>query len=324
MMKSMQKGVQGLRKELRGSSQLRKNMSKLFVGAGQRRQISTCITFDLDAIYGWINILRSTEPAQYSRGEFGPKAMPAILALLEEYDVKASFGLPALTVESYTEICEEIVKKGHEVVHHGYGHENHAGFEKDAELEMLAKAFEVLDRKLGVKPKGFRSPAWAFSPHTVKNLQELGIEYDSSCFGDDYNPYRLREPDDVELDKEVTFGAVTDIVEIPVSWARDDFPLFEFIPGWSQGLKSIDEVEKMWKDDFDHGHKYHPDGVFNLTMHPQTIGRGGRLEMLRRLIEHFAAQDNVKFETLGECAERWRKENPLEEDDSKDKSKGKK
>ena len=42
-----------------------------------------------------------------------------------------------------------------------------------------------------------------------------------------------------------------------------------------------------------------PDGVFDLTMHPQAIGRGHRLVMLERLIEADRRRpDGVVFEPL--------------------------
>jgi peptidoglycan-N-acetylglucosamine deacetylase len=55
-----------------------------------------------------------------------------------------------------------------------------------------------------------------------------------------------------------------------------------------------------------------PGGVFDLTMHPQAIGRGHRLVMLARLIEAAKGLDGVAFERLGDYAARWRTEHPLE------------
>ncbi len=56
-----------------------------------------------------------------------------------------------------------------------------------------------------------------------------------------------------------------------------------------------------------------PDGVFDLTMHPQAIGRGHRLVMVERLIEAAKALDGVVFEPLADYAERWRAAHPLAE-----------
>jgi hypothetical protein len=51
-------------------------------------------------------------------------------------------------------------------------------------------------------------------------------------------------------------------------------------------------------------------GVFNLTMHPQVIGRGHRLLMLERLIAYFQGHDGVRFTTLSQAAADFRAAHP--------------
>ena len=50
--------------------------------------------------------------------------------------------------------------------------------------------------------------------------------------------------------------------------------------------------------------------LFTLTLHPQTIGRGGRMHLLARLLEYFA-QHAVEFQTMGDVAARLKAANPL-------------
>jgi peptidoglycan/xylan/chitin deacetylase (PgdA/CDA1 family) len=52
--------------------------------------------------------------------------------------------------------------------------------------------------------------------------------------------------------------------------------------------------------------------VFILTMHPQVIGRGHRMLMLERFIEHLNSHDGVRFSTMGDFVRRWKAEHPLE------------
>jgi hypothetical protein len=47
------------------------------------------------------------------------------------------------------------------------------------------------------------------------------------------------------------------------------------------------------------------DGVFTLTMHPEIIGRGPRIAMLGRLVDHMRAAEGVRFSTLPEEARRF-------------------
>ena len=53
-----------------------------------------CLTFDFDAMSGWI-ARGMASPTPISRGEFGPAvALPRILALLKKYDIPASWYIP--------------------------------------------------------------------------------------------------------------------------------------------------------------------------------------------------------------------------------------
>jgi peptidoglycan/xylan/chitin deacetylase (PgdA/CDA1 family) len=49
-----------------------------------------------------------------------------------------------------------------------------------------------------------------------------------------------------------------------------------------------------------------PGGVLTLTMHPQVIGRGHRMAMLERLIEHILAAGEVRFARLIDVAREMR------------------
>jgi peptidoglycan/xylan/chitin deacetylase (PgdA/CDA1 family) len=161
----------------------------------------------------------------------------------------------------------------------------------------------------GVRPAGYRSPSWDNSPHTVELLVEHGFRYESSLMGKDFEPYWCRVGDVVRTDGPFAFGRDTDLVELPVSWILDDFPHFEYVsqPGklWP-GLSAPSKVEEIWRGEFDYMYREVPGGVYTLTMHPQVIGRGHRMLLLERLIEHFRRHDGVRFATLSTVAEEFR------------------
>lgn len=275
------------------------------------RMLSCAITFDFDGMSSWIGSARSNNPSMISRGQFGAVAIPRILSLLEKYKVRSSFAIPGHTAYAYPTLVKEIHGKGHELVHHGWVHENPADFDEAGERNNLEKGLEALQRVTGVTPIGYRSPAWDFSERTVKLLCEYGFLYDSSCMGQDFYPYYLRTGDQWSVDAAYEFGETVDLVELPVNWGLDDFPVSEFVFGINQGLQPPSAVEEMWRGDFDYAHTYHPDGIFTLTLHPQTIGRGNRMLMLERLLQHFV-NAGVRFETMSDYARHWKKDNPLE------------
>ncbi len=276
-----------------------------------QQNISCSITFDFDAMSSWIGSAKSRNPSMISRGQFGAVAMPRILDLLDRYQVRSSFAVPGHTAYAYPRLVKEIHERGHEIVHHGWVHENPADFDEPDERNLLDQGLEALQKVVGVRPKGYRSPAWDFSERTVDLLIEYGFDYDSSCMGHDFYPYYLRTGDQWTTDTAYRFGTMTELVELPVTWGLDDFPVSEFVMGLNEGLKAPSAVEEMWRDDYDYARTHCPGGLFSLTLHPQTIGRGNRMLMLERLIKHFA-ETGAQFEAMGDYVDRWRKDNPLD------------
>ncbi len=270
-----------------------------------------CMTFDFDAMSVWLGSYKERNPSAISRGEFGAVAVPRILAMLDRLGVVASFCTPGHTATAYPDLVKQVRDGGHEIVHHGWIHENPADFDEAGERADLEKGFEALEKAAGVRPRGYRSPSWDFSDNTTTILKDFGFLYDSSLMGDDFTAYYMREGDRAPLDGAYVFGTNIDVVELPVSWGLDDFPLFEYdIDG--SGLASPSTVEEIWRGDFDFAHGNVPGAIYNLTMHPQVIGRGHRLAMLERLIGYFKSCDGVAFDTLGGYAEKWRDANPLD------------
>ena len=275
-------------------------------------RLTCALTFDFDAQSVWIGSYKSKNPSEISRGEFGAVAIPRILALLERHGVPGTFCIPGHTACGYPDLVKAIHDAGHEIAHHGWVHENPADFDEAGERANMEKGFEALHKACGVRPVGYRSPAWDFSERTPDILREFGFSYDSSLMGDDYTPYYMRSGDQAPADAPYVFGRHIDVLELPITWTLDDFPYFE-LDSTGSGLKPTSQVEEIWRDEFTFAYQHVPGGLFNLTMHPQVIGRGHRLMMLDRLVAFFAQHPAVKFDTLGGYVERWRKASPLAE-----------
>ena len=190
---------------------------------------TVCLTFDFDAISVWLGTLGVATPTYVSRGEFAANvAAPRILDLLEREDVRATWYIPGLDVDTYPDVCKRIRDAGHEIGHHGYCHEGPTSLQEAEERTVLERGLDALDRVLGVRPAGYRSPAFDLSPNSTRLLVEYGFSYDSSMMARDFELYRCRTGDVIHSDRAVEFGPEIDLVEVPVSWTLDDFPLLEF------------------------------------------------------------------------------------------------
>jgi peptidoglycan-N-acetylglucosamine deacetylase len=271
---------------------------------GATPRLTVCLTFDFDAVSLWTQSFRSSSPSDISRGEFGARtAMPRILALLERRGLSATFFVPAITARQFPESVRAIVEAGHEVACHGDRHEHIADKPREREEAILRRSIETLTEVSGRTPVGYRAPGWAISVNTIALLSDAGIAYDSSQCATDFVPYLARRDDRIE-DREWTPGIESDVWEIPIAWELDDFPDFILRPPDYTVGRAVGEVYDTWAAEFDYAYANVPDGVFTLTMHPQLIGRGPRLEMLARLIDHMHAHDRIAFGRIDDIVSR--------------------
>lgn len=267
---------------------------------------TVCLTFDFDAVSLWISRNMLT-PTPVSRGEFGAVAVPRLLNLLADRGLPSTWFVPGHTIETYPEVCQEIVASGHEVGLHGYAHENVGTLDQGQERDMFRRVHGLVGDLSGVAPKGNRAPAWDLTPHTVEILLELGLVYDSSLMGNDYSPYRVRRGDGITRDAPANFGEETRLVEIPVSWSLDDYPNFEYLRlpnSIMPGLKPPADTFRNWTDDVAYMLRDFTGGVLVVTFHPQVIGRGHRMLGLERWLDELARM-GVQFGRMDGVAERF-------------------
>jgi peptidoglycan/xylan/chitin deacetylase (PgdA/CDA1 family) len=214
---------------------------------------------------------------------------------LDDYDIKGSFFIPGATVEKYPDMVAEIVRRGHEVGNHGYTHMCPDSFEDRA-----AEAKEYYDTNAAIKkitgndPKGFRAPSWEFSVNTLGILKEMGFLYDSSQMGSDQVTW-------LEV-----FGEQTNIAEIPINWTLDDAPFWLLsLHTWGAPMPSPNAVYESWSEEFLYLYEESFDNIFDLTCHPQIIGRPGRMRMYERLVKFLKEHEHVQFVRCIDAAEEY-------------------
>jgi peptidoglycan/xylan/chitin deacetylase (PgdA/CDA1 family) len=270
-----------------------------------------CLTFDLDNASAGI-ARGMTTPTMISRGDFGMVATERLLALMSVRGILGTWFIPGHTIESYPGSCRAVFEAGHEIAHHGWTHRVPASLGREAEEAELVRGNEAIAALTGRRARGYRSPAWDLSPHSIELLLKHGFLYDSSLMGHDYLPYQAREADVVELEAPIRFGADTALIEMPISWSLDDFPAFEYMrtaTGLNPGLMNADLVLANWFADFEYMAAHYDWGVLTYTFHPHVIGRGHRLMMLERLIDKLA-EAGAAFLTMEAAVAEYRLKYP--------------
>jgi peptidoglycan/xylan/chitin deacetylase (PgdA/CDA1 family) len=204
--------------------------------------------------------------------------------------------VPGHTIETFPDAVKKVVDAGHEIAHHGWTHRPPASLTREQEEAELVRGNEAISKISGEYARGYRSPSWDLSPHSVELMLKHGFVYDSSMMGDDYTPYYARQGDVMELEQVPTFGKASPLVEMPIHWSTDDSPHFEFVrtaESVRQGLKNARSVEENWINDFLYMRNTVEWGVLTYTCHPFIIGRGHRIMMLERLIQRMTDEGAV-------------------------------
>ena len=179
----------------------------------------------------------------------------------------------------------------------------------DREEELLVRGIESLERVVGERPLGYRAPSWTVSDRTVELLLAHGFTYAANGMAEDYRPYRARIGDLASATEPFVYGRETDLVDIPSAWHLTDCSQLEVGPPWNLAPGPA-HAEQIWKDEFDYMHDNVDGGVITYAFHPECIGRGHRLPMLDRLLEHIGRHDDVWFARTIEIANAWTPDPP--------------
>ncbi len=248
------------------------------------------LTFDVDAE----SAILAAHPAAWrdamamTHQAFGPRvAVPRILRLLAEQEVRATFFVPGVTARLWPGTVAAILEAGHEVGHHSHTHVTATTMTDDEQRADFDAALAALDA-CGVTPRGHRAAMWQATWLTLDLVAEHGLDYDSSLMDDD-RPYVLRIGD-------------RRVAELPPHWSLDDWEQYAFLPVPEIGtqIEPPSKLVELWTAEIDAQRR--EGGLVVGTMHPFLSGRASRVEAIRAVIDHARAAGDVWIAPLGEIA----------------------
>jgi peptidoglycan-N-acetylglucosamine deacetylase len=293
--------------------------------------IDVAIGIDADCVAGWLGSYGGEESlADLSRGiSAGNEGIPRMLALFEQEDVTTTWYVPGHTIETFRDNVEAIADAGHELGIHGYTHENPTALTREQEDAIMQASIELVEDITGDRPAGHRASWWEFSENTPELLEKHDFLYDSSLMERQFEPGYMRKGDSwerIEYDDDAEtwmepyeFGEETDVVEIPISWFRDDIPPMLFIkqPNYNTGYASPRMIhEEVYKAQFDFLYDRRGAGVYTLTIHPDIHGLPHMIPLLEEFIQYVKAHENAEFKTLEEIARKYEDDPSVYESES--------
>lgn len=141
----------------------------------------------------------------------------AILDLLAEFGVRATFFVLGSVAERHPELVREIVRGGHEVGTHGWSHQLVYNLTPDEFRGEIRRSLDLLHELAGRRPIGHRAPFFSITRDSLwalDVLSEEGLRYDSSVYP--VENYRYGIPDAPRWPHRVNPG----LIEFPLSTLR--------------------------------------------------------------------------------------------------------
>ena len=256
-----------------------------------KKRIAVLLSFDIDGETLWLtrNPINQQHLTNLSRGRYATKqALPRILRMLEEENLKATFFTPAYIAEQYPEVMQDIAEQGHEIGYHGYMHEVMPTYVEEQAL--MAKAEKIIKDITGQQLCGARMPDGIIHDFHLQLWLERGYIYSSNWRNND-GPFLHN-----------LNGKQIPLVELPKDGIVDDtsYDMYTLQEPVHYYLKSGREMVQIWREEFD---GLAEEGrMMNFVMHPQFIGRPGYLRALREFI-HYAKANGAWLTTDKAAAE---------------------
>jgi len=104
-----------------------------------------------------------------------PPHTQAMLEMLAQHGVRATFFLKGRNVEAFPESVQAVAQAGHEIGNHSYSHRPMLSLSKSAMREQLVRTGDLIENLLGQRPALFRPPYGLQGPGLKMALSELGM-----------------------------------------------------------------------------------------------------------------------------------------------------
>jgi allantoinase len=245
---------------------------------------------------GVATVIGKRSPLVESVFEFGSRrGVWRVLDAFRDFSIQVSILGVARALEQNPELAKACVRRGHEIVSHGYRWIDYGDVSEEVEREHIRRAIDLLTGLTGARPVGWMTGRPG--PNTRRLIVEAGgFLYDRDSLADEL-PYWLR------------VGETPHLV-IPYSYEANDNRFNE-----NSGFSTGDDFFSYMRDAFDVLYREGKNGspkLLSIGLHDRLIGRPGRCSGLIRLLEYMRKFDDVWFCRGVDIAEHWRRAFPVQ------------
>ena len=122
-----------------------------------------------------------------------PLVTPALLDLLDRWEIKATFFVTGERTERYPDLVRSILARGHTIGNHSYSHSPALMLLGKQRLKREVESAQTLLKQFGIVPLAFRPPVGVTSGHLWRVLLEAGMFcVNFSCRAGDMGNRRIK------------------------------------------------------------------------------------------------------------------------------------
>ncbi len=227
--------------------------------------------------------------------EYGSRAgFWRLMRLFAEFDMPLTIFAVAMALERHPDAAKAMMAAGHEIASHGWRWINYHGIDDATERDHLQRAIASIEKITGERPLGWYTGRT--SEQTARLVaEEGGFLYDADSYADDL-PYWTKV-------------AGKDQLIVPYTLDANDMRFAS-----AQGFNTGDHFFTYLRDSFDTLYAEGAAGapkMMSVGLHCRVVGRPGRVQGLRRFLEHVKAHDKVWVARRIDIARHWRATYPV-------------
>jgi peptidoglycan/xylan/chitin deacetylase (PgdA/CDA1 family) len=208
-----------------------------------------------------------------------------VAALLDQYEVSATYTAAAVALERAPEIAAYIKAKKHEACCHGWRWVHQFSFDEERERDFIKKGLDSIDKTTGQRPVGWLS-RYLHTANTRRLLQEAGCLYHMDDYSADTPFWGAVE------------GSKRPMIIVPYQLDTNDMKMWlapAYLPShWCD--YAVDTLDQLHKE----GAKRPV--MMSLGLHLRIIGRPGRIAYLEKFLKYASQKSGVWFAQRREIA----------------------
>lgn len=183
-----------------------------------RPRIANALTIDVEDYFQVSAMAPYIDRADWDRCECRVEHnIDRILQLLSAKQTHATFFTLGWVAERYPEMVRRIVREGHELASHGYGHQRVTDLSEAQFYDDIHRAKDLLEDIGGQPVLGYRAPSFSIGASNLwalDTLQRAGYRYSSSIYPVQHDHYGM--PDAPRFAHQIREG----LLEVPPTTLR--------------------------------------------------------------------------------------------------------